>query len=49
MALSESEIARLAIKEDRDRRADLKRRSRQDMKLGIRGNTVLAKHFRAAQ
>ncbi|KAM3173218.1 hypothetical protein ACTXT7_012940 [Hymenolepis weldensis] len=49
MALSESEIARLAIKEDRDRRVDLMRRSRQDMKLGIRGNTVLAKHFRAAQ
>nr|CDS29187.1 zinc finger protein 622 [Hymenolepis microstoma] len=47
--LSESEIARLSLKEDRDRRADLKRRSRQEMKLGIRGNTVLAKHFRAAQ
>ncbi|VDO03607.1 unnamed protein product [Rodentolepis nana] len=49
MTLSESEITRLSLQEHRDRRVDLKRRSRQEMKLGIRGNIVLAKHFRAAQ
>ncbi|KAM7536559.1 hypothetical protein Aperf_G00000080847 [Anoplocephala perfoliata] len=49
MALDEKLIARILARDGRERLGDMQNRSRRDLKLGIRGNTVYARHFRAAQ
>lgn len=49
MPLDEKAVAKILVRDGRERLEDMQKRSRRDLKLGIRGNTVYAQHFRAAQ